>query len=71
MRANGLGITDALNYGNLPLIVQVLYWGHGRVESDLIVDGQVRCEGVGLFGTALLVLEVEEAGVVALVGAAE
>ena len=40
MGADGFGIADALDNSNFPLVVQIFYRRHGRVEANAVVDGQ-------------------------------
>ena len=38
--AVGVGVADALQDRDLPLVVHIFYRGHGRVEPNLVIDGQ-------------------------------
>ena len=35
-----MGIADALDYGHLPLVVQLLYGRHVGVKPDVVIDGK-------------------------------
>ncbi len=40
MRTVGIGVSDAVNHGNLALVPQGLYRPHVGVEAEVIVNGQ-------------------------------